>query len=146
MARADHRFPSPTCEISSYLAMGDVAAAAAVMRGADGSHFYTKAHEVGDAYLHGGATAMFHKWNELAERYPEQHNPVGIAMGYTHTGDHDRAFMWLEKAYERRISLITNINIEPQFDPLRSDPRWDALTKRIGLPKVEPPRRSAPPL
>ncbi len=48
-------------------------------------------------------------------------------------GDRDRAFGFLEKAYQRREGLLASINVEPVLDPLRSDPRFADLVRRIGL-------------
>jgi hypothetical protein len=63
---------------------------------------------------------------------------VEVAMLYARAGDADHAFVWLEKAYQKRVSKLTNFNVEPAFDSLRSDPRYDDLLKRIGLPRVNP--------
>ena len=53
---------------------------------------------------------------------------IPIAMG-----DKDQAFAWLEKAYQVRAGNLVWIKIEPKFDPLRSDPRFDDLLRRMGL-------------
>jgi hypothetical protein len=51
-------------------------------------------------------------------------------------GRKDQAFEWLEKAYEQRSDLSDMINmpVDPAFDVLRSDPRFDAFLRRAGLP------------
>ncbi len=71
---------------------------------------------------------------------PETSSPVEIAQAYTALGERDQAFSWLEKAYAHHVSRLTNVNIEPGFDPLRGDPRYDDLLRRIGLPKVPIPK------
>jgi hypothetical protein len=48
-------------------------------------------------------------------------------------GDKDRAFGWLDKAYEERSYLMAFLRVIPLADPLRSDPRFDDLVRRIGL-------------
>lgn len=48
-------------------------------------------------------------------------------------GDFDRAFMCLEKAYEEKNMWLTRITNIPWFEPLRNDPRYDDLVKRMGL-------------
>jgi len=62
--------------------------------------------------------------------------PAQIALVYIGLGEKDQAFEWLEKAYEDRS--ITNENfalkVDPQFDTLRSDPRFTDLLRRIGFP------------
>jgi TolB-like protein/DNA-binding winged helix-turn-helix (wHTH) protein/Tfp pilus assembly protein PilF len=55
-----------------------------------------------------------------------------IAMVYTALGDKDQAMRWLEKGYEERVN--PGVLLRPCFDPLRSDPRFQALVRRIGLP------------
>jgi TolB-like protein/DNA-binding winged helix-turn-helix (wHTH) protein/Flp pilus assembly protein TadD len=55
-----------------------------------------------------------------------------IAMVYTALGDKDQAMTWLEKGYEERFN--PGVLLRPCFDPLRSDPRFQALVRRIGLP------------
>ena len=47
-------------------------------------------------------------------------------------GKNDEAFQWLEKAYVER-SAVSSIYVEPQFDGLRSDPRFRDLLRRVGL-------------
>jgi len=49
-------------------------------------------------------------------------------------GDRDHTFEWLEKAYAER-SGIEYIKTEEAFEPLRSDPRYIDLLKRMGLPQ-----------
>jgi tetratricopeptide (TPR) repeat protein len=56
------------------------------------------------------------------------------AMVYTGLGDKDKAFAQLEKAYEEHSFSLSNLKVEPRFDPLRSDPRFADLLRRIGAP------------
>ena len=58
---------------------------------------------------------------------------ANIAIAWTALGDHDRAFLWLERAYEKRSYLLRTITVEQGFEPLRSDPRYADLMKRMGL-------------
>jgi tetratricopeptide (TPR) repeat protein len=46
----------------------------------------------------------------------------------------DEAFKWLEKAFEERSWLLVWLKVDPRFDPLRRDPRFDAFVRRVGLP------------
>ena len=57
----------------------------------------------------------------------------GIALVYAALGEIDLAFVWLEKAYERRAEALCNTKTDPKLDPLRRDPRFAGLLKRIGL-------------
>jgi TolB-like protein/DNA-binding winged helix-turn-helix (wHTH) protein/Flp pilus assembly protein TadD len=55
-----------------------------------------------------------------------------IAIVYAALGDKDQAMNWLEKGYEERIN--PGALLRPGLDPLRSDPRFQNLVRRIGLP------------
>jgi len=59
-------------------------------------------------------------------------NASEIAMIYTSLGDTDQAMNWLEKGFEERFN--PGVLLRPGFDPLRSDPRFQNLLRRIGLP------------
>jgi len=48
-------------------------------------------------------------------------------------GQKDRAFEWLEKAYEDHDSGLVSIAVEPMFDPIRSDPRFKDILRRMKL-------------
>jgi TolB-like protein/DNA-binding winged helix-turn-helix (wHTH) protein len=61
-------------------------------------------------------------------------SPYGIACIYAALGDVDQACAWLEKAYEDRADGLYNLKVSPRFDPLRSDPRFRDLLRRMNLP------------
>ena len=63
---------------------------------------------------------------------PGHANTSEIAMVYASLGDKDQAMNWLEKGYEDRFN--PGVLLRPAFDPLRSDPRFQNLVHRIGLP------------
>jgi len=56
-----------------------------------------------------------------------------FAVVYAGLGEKDQAFTWLEKAYGERTSRLGYLKVEPLWDPLRSDPRFAELVRRIGL-------------
>jgi serine/threonine protein kinase/tetratricopeptide (TPR) repeat protein len=62
-------------------------------------------------------------------------SPTFIAKNYARLGDKERAFQWLEKAYAERDDDLIDLRVEPMYDPLRSDPRFADLLRRIGLPQ-----------
>ncbi len=62
-------------------------------------------------------------------------DPLNVAVVYAALGEADAAFEWMEKAYERRSVGVTWIRVAPRFDPLRADPRFDDLLRRIGFPE-----------
>ena len=76
----------------------------------------------------------------LAARYGKSGKWVwggwGIAFRYLDAGDYEQAIDWLEKAYEERDPNLPYIGL-PLYDPLRSDPRFQDLLRRIGLPFEE---------
>jgi TolB-like protein/tRNA A-37 threonylcarbamoyl transferase component Bud32/Flp pilus assembly protein TadD len=68
----------------------------------------------------------------LSESQPV--DALSIALYYAFAGDVDPAFVWLERALEKRTPQILHIPMDPRFDSLRSDPRYKDLMERIGLP------------
>ena len=48
--------------------------------------------------------------------------------------ENDETFSWLQRAFEQRSLWLGYLNVEPQLDPLRSDPRFQDLLRRLGLP------------
>jgi len=76
---------------------------------------------------------------ELADRLAERAetepiSPLTIADCYAWAGENDEAFRWLEKAYDMRSAQLLHIPYSPHFESLRSDPRFGALMRRIGIP------------
>jgi TolB-like protein/Tfp pilus assembly protein PilF len=59
--------------------------------------------------------------------------PYYIARIYIGLGDKDKAFEWLEKAYEDRTEWLAWINVNPELDSIRSDPRFEDLARRVGI-------------
>lgn len=64
--------------------------------------------------------------------------PGFLAQAYANLGDKDRAFYWLDQAYEHREEDsfddgIYFITVEPMYDPLRSDPRFKEMVRKVGL-------------
>jgi tetratricopeptide (TPR) repeat protein len=57
----------------------------------------------------------------------------GLAIIYASLNNVDEAFRWLEIAYEERSGHLADLNIEPFFDHLRTDPRFTDLLSRLGL-------------
>ncbi len=51
---------------------------------------------------------------------------------YAHLGENDRAFEQLEKAFEQNED-VSNLKVDPRWDPLRSDPRFPDMVRRTGL-------------
>jgi tetratricopeptide (TPR) repeat protein len=91
------------------------------------------AHE--QAYVAGGIDGA-RRWylgyleKEATRKYV---SPYELAMNHAMLGQIDDAFGWLEKAFEERTRTLVALNIDPMMDPLRDDPRFDDLLRRIGL-------------
>ena len=74
-----------------------------------------------------------------AQRYV---SPWAIAMVYMKLGDHDTAFARLERAREERSNGLAYLLRWWELDPMRGDPRYEALLQRVGLDKA--PAAAAP--
>src|ERR1700675_2175462 len=64
---------------------------------------------------------------------PSYSDASEIAAIYASLGDSDQAMDWLERAYEERFNPA--VLLRPGYDPLRSDPRFQDLLRRVGLPR-----------
>jgi eukaryotic-like serine/threonine-protein kinase len=76
---------------------------------------------------------------EIADQLTRRSNnkyvsPYDVAAIWAGLGRIDQSIEWLQKANEEHAAYFHHINVEPAFDPLRSDPRFQALVRRIGLP------------
>jgi serine/threonine protein kinase/Flp pilus assembly protein TadD len=60
-------------------------------------------------------------------------SPYSIAQAYMRMGEKEKTFSWLEKAYEEHDSGLVSLAVEPIFDPIRSDPRFKDLLRRMKL-------------
>ena len=78
------------------------------------------------------ALASFHELRQLSK--DEYVEPGLMAMIWTGLGNNDRAIELLEEDYHRHASLVVSLGSDPVFGPLHSDPRFQALLRRIGLP------------
>jgi hypothetical protein len=60
-------------------------------------------------------------------------SPYGLAYIHVALGEKDEAFVLLNKAHEERSSDVIDLKVDPQLDPLRSDPRFAELLRRMGF-------------
>ncbi|MGO9123744.1 MAG: tetratricopeptide repeat protein [Terriglobales bacterium] len=58
---------------------------------------------------------------------------LSFAVAYTGMDDKDKALAWLEKASLQHSSGLTALKVDPTYDPLRGDPRFQILIRRTGL-------------
>jgi len=59
----------------------------------------------------------------------------GVATVYTGLGENDRAFEWLNKAYDERSNWLVWLKADPRWAPLKTDKRYAELVNRVGLPQ-----------
>ena len=72
---------------------------------------------------------------DLTERSTREYVPsYEIAVIHVGLGEKPQAFQWLEKAYEERYHWLNLMGVDPRLDPLRADPRFEHLLRRVGLP------------
>jgi len=62
-------------------------------------------------------------------------DPLSFAVAYIGIGNNDKALSWLEKAYAERSSSLTALKVDPIYDPLRGEPRFQELLRGVGLGK-----------
>lgn len=73
--------------------------------------------------------------NELLELNKRRYvTPAALANLYIGLDNKDQAFFWLEKAFQERSNYLAYLKVFPILDPLRSDPRFADLVRRVGLP------------
>ncbi len=61
--------------------------------------------------------------------------PNGFVLIYTGLGEHEQALKWLERAYQDRSGWMPFLQVEPRLDPLRDDPRFQDLLRRMNFPE-----------
>ncbi len=78
------------------------------------------------------ALQLLNELKEQASRNMQEN--YFVASVYAAMGDKEQAFVWLEKAWQQRHpAFATRFKIDPNLDPLRSDPRYADLLRRTGL-------------
>jgi len=87
------------------------------------------------AYAHAGRRAdALRLLAELKHRRESGYVPAGAFVNaYLGLGDNEQAFAWLEQAYREHSNILMFLKTHPYFDPLRSDPRFQDLVRRVGL-------------
>jgi serine/threonine-protein kinase len=62
-------------------------------------------------------------------------NPFEIGLIYIGLGLDDKAFQWMNRAYEERSDLVVYLRVDPRLDPVRSDPRFQEMVRRMNFPE-----------
>jgi DNA-binding winged helix-turn-helix (wHTH) protein/Tfp pilus assembly protein PilF len=89
------------------------------------------------AYIYGREGQLERARSELAKlekmSQHEQAGPEFMLWAHLGMGNKEEALADLERAYSEHCSLLTTLKVEPGLDPLRSDPRFQDLLRRVGL-------------
>ncbi len=69
------------------------------------------------------------------DRRPAKQPAYATATFHAALGEKDKAFAELNKSYENREPLMIVLKVDPRLDPLRDDPRFQDLLRRVGFPQ-----------
>jgi tetratricopeptide (TPR) repeat protein len=91
--------------------------------------------EIAYVYAISGNKSRAQKTLELLQRLSKEGSIPAhyFVLIYTGLGDTNKAMDWLEKAFEQHSPMITWLKVDPRFDGLRKDPRFQNLMTRVGL-------------
>jgi TolB-like protein/Flp pilus assembly protein TadD len=87
------------------------------------------------AYAHAGRRSdALRLLAELKRRSKTSYIPAAAFVNaYLGLGDNEQAFYWLDQAYKEQSNILQFLKCHPYFDPIRSDPRFTELVRRVGL-------------
>ena len=87
------------------------------------------------AYAHAGRrNDALRLLDELKRRREKGYVPAGAFVNaYLGLDDREQVFVWLEHAYQEQSNILQFVKIHPYFDPIRNDPRFVNLIRRVGL-------------
>ena len=90
---------------------------------------------LGEAYARSGYKGALRAWinDSIRQSSHDYVSPFTIAQHYAMLGEKDPTLDWLEKAYQDRSVDLVTVNVDPVFDFLHFDPRFQDLLRRIGL-------------
>jgi TolB-like protein/Tfp pilus assembly protein PilF len=93
-------------------------------------------------YATGGAKGYWQARLELAKKVSRTGwaSPSYMAVIYAHLGQMDTAFEWLNKGVNQYDQIASWMNARPSFDLMRSDPRWAAVIRKMGLEPIPLPK------
>ncbi len=121
----------------SYIAAGRYADALAIAEPTLQSTENPFLSDAAIAYAHTGqmdkASAVIQRWRQGEEKKYVLNYLLAAAYGAL--GNKDAAFAELEKAYQNHDWFLQRIKVDPLMDPLRDDPRFDAMVKRLKFPQ-----------
>jgi TolB-like protein/Tfp pilus assembly protein PilF len=87
------------------------------------------------AYVYGRAGRRRESEHALAQLLDGKQatDPGTISWAYLGLGRKEEALVWLERAYAQHSNVLATLGVEPGYDPLRGDPRFQDLMRRVGL-------------
>jgi tetratricopeptide (TPR) repeat protein len=118
-----------------YVAMGlpergvDEYQKAASLRGANP----TEVADTQKVFQKGGMRALWRKWLKPGPSATGRDDSMEVAALYSLLNEKDQTFAWLERAYQQRSPLMEFLKEDPDFDNVRSDPRYGELLRKVGL-------------
>jgi TolB-like protein len=118
----EHKFEESIAELQK----------AAILSHGDDETKATLAHAYALSGRRGDAQDILTELKEQSKR--RYVSPYLIASTCVGVGKRNEAFEWLEEAYKQRDSALPSIEVDPLFDPVRSDARFRDLLRRMNLP------------
>jgi TolB-like protein len=90
-----------------------------------------------EAYAASGIRGYWQKRLDLMKEESKQGHVAALVLAelYARLDEKDQAFEWLDKAYEQHELALIFLKVKPVYDSLRSDPRYQRIVRRIGLPQ-----------
>ncbi len=91
-----------------------------------------------ESYVYGRAGRLAQARRALA-RFQQSNRrgqvdfPVALALGYAGMGDKEELFNCLQEAFAERSNSLVALRVDPMYDPFRTDPRFQAFLRRVGL-------------
>jgi pentatricopeptide repeat protein len=87
------------------------------------------------AYAHAGRRAdALRLLDELKQRRKRGYvSPAVFVNAYLGLGEYEEVFAWLEEAYKEQTNSLQFLKVQPFYDPIREDPRFKDLLRRVGL-------------
>jgi TolB-like protein/DNA-binding winged helix-turn-helix (wHTH) protein len=122
-----------------------IAPAQALMRSKEATEPEIAALALGDP---AAALRMYSEWNLQWFRPRVERGEASeyvMALLCARLQRHEEALGWLEQSFQRRAAAMAYVGVEPRFDPLRSDARFEELMRRLGLPEPAAPVSSGRP-
>jgi TolB-like protein/DNA-binding winged helix-turn-helix (wHTH) protein/Flp pilus assembly protein TadD len=119
----------------SYVQKGEFAEARAVIEPSEPDavpwHWAQMAYICGRSGRHQEAQHALDELLQLTRRQPV--DAAVLAMAYVGLDNKDQALLWLEKAHAQRSSSMTTLKVEPMYDPIRKEPRFQELMRGVGF-------------